>query len=415
MILNKPTGLLLGILALLLGVRWTGVLADAAQSLVSPSPIVWKHLSSKTGDLPVPGPSTQQTSALILDVDKDGRNDFILGFREKAPALVWYRNTKKGWVRRIIEPKYLTVEAGGATLDVDGDGDPDVIFGGDWQSKEVWWWENPYPRYDPNVPWKRHVIKNSGGTQHHDQIVGDFNGDGTPELVFWNQGSQKLFSASLPKDPKVEPWPYQELFSGDGEGLAKGDVDGNGKIDLLAGGRWFKYEEGLLSVTLIDPDQMRSRLAVGDLNGDGRLDVVMVPGDGVGRLKWYEYRGDPNQTSSWIGHDLLGYDVKHGHSLAVADLNGDGHLDIFCAEMGKWTESAPKPDNPNAKMWVFLGDGKGGFTKTEVATGIGSHEDKLGDLNGDGTLDILAKPYNWDTPRVDLWLNLTRLPQKKRE
>ncbi len=111
----------------------------------------WQHLSSSTGDLPVPGPSTQQTGAIVADLANDGTNGFVLSFRQTAPALVWYRRNAAGWDRYVIETNFLTVEAGGAVCDVDGDGHPDIIFGGDWQSDEVWWWENPYPNFDPKV------------------------------------------------------------------------------------------------------------------------------------------------------------------------------------------------------------------------------------------------------------------------
>src|SRR5437868_1402743 len=55
--------------------------------LVQGSGLSWLHLSSKQGDLPVPGESTQQTGAPVADLDQDGVNDFVLSFREKAPAL----------------------------------------------------------------------------------------------------------------------------------------------------------------------------------------------------------------------------------------------------------------------------------------------------------------------------------------
>jgi len=71
----------------------------------------------------------------------------------------------------------------------------------------------------------------------------------------------------------------------------------------------------------------------------------------------------------------------------------------------KWrngTESKPQPDNPNAKAWIFYGDGAGHFRLTEFATGIGFHEARVADLNGDGRMDILDKPYNWEAPRIDV-------------
>jgi VCBS repeat protein/FG-GAP repeat protein len=365
----------------------------------------WRHLSSKTGALIPPGP-TEQTLCLVLDIDRDGVDEFVIGCRREAPAMTWYRRDGDRWRRSLIEDALLPIEAGGAFCDIDGDGDLDIVAGEDYQGNKLYWWENPYPDFDASVPWKRHEIKNSGGNKYHDQLFGDFDGDGKPELVFWNQGAGKLFQAHIPDNPKAGPWPYTEIYAGHGEGLAQGDIDGDGKPDLLAGGRWFKYNGATrFTPTVIDVAQSHPRIALGDLNGDGRLEVVMVPGDGVGRLKWYERNGDPTKSDAWKGHELLDRDVIHGHSLAVADFNDDGHPDIFCGEMAKWTESALQPDHPDATMWLFLGDGKGGFTRTVIATGFGVHEAKVGDLNGDGRPDILAKPYCWDTPRIDLWLN----------
>src|SRR6476660_4992632 len=97
----------------------------------------WQHLSSVNGDLPKPWNSTQQTSALIVDLDKDGVNDFVLSCREEAPVLVWYRHSTKGWQRYVLEKQFKTIEAGGAFLDIDNDGDLDLVYGQDWQGPEM--------------------------------------------------------------------------------------------------------------------------------------------------------------------------------------------------------------------------------------------------------------------------------------
>jgi hypothetical protein len=386
----------------------------------------WTNLSSRKGDLPVPGESTEQTGNLIADLDRDGIQDFILSFRAKAPALVWYRRNAMGWDRYVIEPQFLTVEAGGAACDIDGDGDLDIVFGGDWQSNELWWWENPFPSFDSNVPWKRHTIKMSGQTQHHDQVFGDFENTGKPQLAFWNQGAKSLFIAEIPSDPRqVSAWPYKPVYSGEAgekgdaaggfkyaEGASAVDVDADGVVDLLAGNYWFKYlGGGKFKPTKVG--EIGGRICAGRLiEGTKYPQIIIAPGDGSGPLRWYECLGNPLKEGDWKGHDLLDRQMVHGHTLEVGDVDHDGHLDIFAAEMAKWTEKRPDSDNPKSEAWIFYGDGKGNFQKTVLSIGHGFHEGKLADLDGDGDLDILNKPYNWEAPRVDVWLNNGTGPRK---
>ncbi len=360
----------------------------------------WVHLSTEQGDLPLPTNSTQQTASLIFDVDRNGLNDFVIASRQApGPSVVWYRRSSTGWTRYLIDNSVLSIEAGGAYYDIDGDGDLDIVMGGDYAENKVWWWENPYPAYDPNSGWTRRLIKNSGTSKHHDQIFGDFDSDGQAELVFWNQNARALDLAEIPADPRAtQPWPFTAIYSWTGvehEGLAQADIDGDGKMDIIGGGRWFKHNGGTSYTANVIDDAMRSaRAAVGQFIEGGRPELLFVCGDCDGPLKLYSWNG-----SNWSGRDLLGFTVIHGHSLAVADINGDGHLDIFLAEMRL------DGGNPNAKSWVLTGDGAGNFTRSEVATGYGNHESKVGDLDGDGDIDILGKSYNWDTPRLDIWLN----------
>ncbi len=396
------------------------VLSLAAVLLVpAMAQVTWTRLSSSKGDLPDPGGSNQQTGVLVADLDKQPGQDFVIGYRVKAPALVWFRHTPNGWDRSVIDPDFLTVEAGGAAFDIDADGDLDIVFGADWQGSQLWWWENPYPKFDPNVPWKRRLIKDSGAKQHHDQVFADFKGTGKPQLVFWNQAAKTLFIADIPADPRnTEPWKYEVLYSGQAgqavqnaaqyaEGADAFDVDGDGRPDLLAGNSWFKYRGG----NRFDPIRVGAiggRIRAGRfIKGSKVAQVVIAPGDGSGPLRFYQANGDPARPESWSGRDLLDRDMVHGHTLDLGDVDGDGNLDIFAAEMAKWTSGAAS-DNPTATAWILYGDGKGGFRTTVLVTGDGWHEGRLADLDGDGRLDILNKPYTWEAPRVDIWLNHAR-------
>ncbi|HUV13976.1 MAG TPA: VCBS repeat-containing protein [Acidobacteriota bacterium] len=372
----------------------------------------WTHISTLEGTLEPPNAGNQQTATALFDVDRDGTVDFLVTERTQAPAVVWYRHTASGWDRYVVEGAALRIEAGSAVHDIDGDGDLDVVFGGDSGSNHLWWWENPYPEYEQSRGWKRHAIKNAGAAKHHDQLFGDFDGDGDQELVFWNQGEQKLYLAEIPGLPIKEPWDLSVIYAyssdeeppqrgeyprwkgvNEHEGLALADIDGDGKMDILGGGRWFQHVEGaIFQVHVIDSNYAFSRIAAGQLIEGGRPEVVLVVGDGTAPLILYQWVG-----SEWANRELI-ESVQDGHSLDIIDVDKDGNLDIFLAEMrlGK---------NPEAKTRILLGDGKGGFEEHIVSSGYGLHESRVADLDGDGDIDILGKPYTWEAPRLDIWLN----------
>lgn len=374
--------------------------------------IKWQHLSTENNDLPIPGESLQQTGAVVADLNNDGVNDFVLTFRQKPPSILWYERSKTGWVKHVVENGLLTIEAGATVCDVDNDGDLDIIAGGDSQSNELWWWENPYPNFEKK--WERRIIKSGGANMHHDQLTGNFKNDQTKQLVFWNQNAKTLFLSDIPLNPKIDKWNSIPIFkeerqrkAGESsyvEGLASGDIDGDGTPDIVAGNYWFKYNKKDNTFKAIQFADAAGRVAVGQFKKGKTIQIVISPGDGSGPVTWYECKGNPEDPASWIGHDLAGRVLVHGHSLAVVDINNDGNADIFVAEMAKWTESKKEPDNPNAEALIFYGDGKGNFKKEIFTKGFGFHEAKLADLDGDGDIDILSKPYNWKVPRIDIWL-----------
>jgi len=387
----------------------------------------WKHLSSANGDIAVPNAGDQQTAAAVFDMDGDGIKEFFITERTTAPSVVAYKymgiapNGNPVWDRYIIDDSPQRIEAGSTSCDIDGDGDLDVVFGGEGRSNQVWWWENPYPKLDPEKAWKRHLIKDSGANKHHDQLFGDYDGDGQMELVFWNQSGGLLFLAEIPEKPAKHKgeWPMKVIYTyymdsemeqtgqegypgwkstNEQEGLYACDIDGDGIDDIVGGGRWFKYDgQGGFRENIIDASYTFTRSLAGQFVEGGRPEVILLAGDGHAPMYMYEY----NDKGTWTKTMLI-QQVKDGHTIDALDFNGDGHLDIFSGEMGL------NGGNPEGKIRILLGDGQGHFIHHVVATGIGTHESKITDLDGDGDYDIMSKPYNWKAPRLDIFINETK-------
>lgn len=378
---------------LAVGIAILAILSGSAFARVN-----WVVKSSTTGDLPAPNEGNEQTCCVVCDIDKDGVDDFVIGERTKAPSVVWYKCNGKGWDKHVIDAGPLHPEAGGDAYDIDKDGDLDLVLGQDWIGNAIWWWENPYPNF--GKPWPRRYIKNSGPSKHHDQSFGDYDGDGRVEFVTWNQQDKKLLFYEIPDNPKAtEPWPaaaiYQWSSGREREGFPSipVDIDLDGTLDIIGGGRWFEHLDGTkFREHIIDGEMTFTQCAAGQLVKGGRPEVVFSPGDMDGDAKWYQWNG-----KSWIAHTLRR--VLHGHTCEIRDVDRDGNLDIMIGEMGD------PGAGDNANIYIWYGDGAGGFEETIAWHGQGIHEGRFGDFDGDGDLDILLKPYHHNAPRIDILLN----------
>jgi hypothetical protein len=389
-------------------------LLSGATVSVAVALFAWVMLSTSRGDLEPPNPGRQQTASAVFDIDGDGVNDFVIAERTQAPAVVWYRRHRAGWHRHVLEPDRLAIEAGATFGDVDGDGDLDFIAAGDHSSNGVWWWENPRPSADVTKPWPRRAIKSSGASKHHDLLFVDADSDGRNELIFWNQGAQALFLARPPADVRsAEEWQRTAIYNyskdsemphrgkppgwravNEHEGLAFEDIDLDGKRDIVGGGRWFRHLGGdRFRENLIDASFPFSRCAAAQFIEGGRPEIVLSLGDGVGPLILYEW-------GAGVWHPrTLQESIDNGHTLQAGDFNFDGHADLFLAEMRL------NGANPRSKMLLLFGDGKGNFREEPIAEGYDNHESKMADLDGDGTFDILGKPYNHGVPGLNIWLH----------
>jgi hypothetical protein len=337
----------------------------------------------------------------LADVDGDGRLDVIVGGGWVLDGRVyWYRIGEPtpyliGEVPASDDPDMDTLSAG----DINGDGAPDVVV-----SKGVYWFENPRGHGgDPRQPWAIHVVDADYGV--HNILIRDMNGDGRADIVA-RTDHIGLPGAKIYLQGSGGTWTAVTLANVPlGQGVAVGDINRDGRLDVVGGGMWF--EQPLDPVTgewkrhdFAPTREASGEVAVGDINRDGRLDIVLV--DEVPwpiELTWYEAPADP-VNDVWIPHDVAV--LQRVHSLKLADIDLDGWLDIVTAEQ-------QQSDEKRVMVFYYTGGNTANPTWTpQVLATTGSHNLAVGDIEPDGDVDILGA--NWDPGRTDggaitVWIN----------
>lgn len=384
--------------------------ASAAGSTTVSTPLVPRFTHHTVGSLVNAVEARAQNTFLrVGDVDGDGRPDIVAGGRNGE--LAWWHNpgTVAGtWTRRIIDP-FVEHRSGGGTLARFGSGPGlDVVIGGDEKSDALLWWQNPGADVLTTVkPWHRHTILQTGRQQFSDAVIGTVAWTQRPSLIFLNQRTYEdsgatLAHVPLPDGSIEEPWPGGEtiarlLKAGDvpEEGLLIADVDGDGQNEIVAGGSWYKWEQGDWQAhRWLDPrlGYVTTVLALADVNQDGRPEIVVCEGrrsiyegrDTGGKLAWFSPDDGPERL--WTEHRLAD-NLRDARALAVGDICGQGHLDLLVGEVGIRDRPQPAP-----RLMVWQNVGLGHFLPHVVDAEIGTHHAVLCDLEGRGKLDIVAVP-----------------------
>jgi len=358
--------------------------------------------------------------ACVADVDRDGELDVLSGpywyagpgftaRREIYPATQRFETRGADGSRVEVGgfKGFLSGENGYAevflsyAMDVNGDGWMDYIAVGH-PGKETWWYENPRGGAGH---WRRRLVL--AETDNESPQLVDVTGDGRPELICMNGG--RLGYASPVAGGMEEPWEFHAVTGDRGwkwntHGLGHGDVNGDGRVDLITCVNWWEQPEGggLWRQHDWEFGEAAAQMFATDVNGDGVADVVAswnAHGYGVA---WHEQRRTGGK-GGWTRHMIAGRTAGEGaglvfsqpHALALADMNGDGLPDIVTGKRF-WAHGPKGDEEPNAAavlVWFELRRAGGRVSYAphviDDDSGVGTQV-TVADVNRDGKLDVVV-------------------------
>lgn len=342
----------------------------------------------------------------IGDIDGDKKPDIVAGRN-------WYSG--EDWaprpVRTIEDWNGYVQSNGDYLLDVNGDGRLDVIAGS-FLPTEVHWYQNPGAEaLRLGQTWKKHLLVDTKTTNNEGQLMHDIDGDGRPEwivdrwvpnvpMTVWrivDRTAEELSGVDPKTDSgaKVKMVPHQLGDNGNGHGLAVGDINADGKADVLVGQGWYEQPAGdpWAGPWNFHPDwdlQASIPMIIDDLDADGDGDLILGNGHDYGLFWWQNDGPDKTGKISWTKHEI---DSRYSqpHTLAWQDIDNDGEPELITGKR-YFAHNGGDPGGREMPCLYYYDWNKESksFTRHTIDEGhVGCGlQIATGDLNGDQKTDI---------------------------
>jgi hypothetical protein len=328
-------------------------------------------------------PGAAETAA-VADINRDGKADIVSGDQ-------WYESpTWKPHHFRDLHFQNNYVDAfSDLPMDVDGDGWVDLITA-TWFSKKISWYRNPGKS---GGEWKEFPIVLEHNTEF--AFLVDMDNDGKALEVLPQFGNKTAPTAWF--ENAEGKWVQHTISATNfGHGIGAGDVNGDGRNDVLTAKGWLEAPADPRATNWTEhaawnfPEHL-SFIHVHDVNNDKRPDVVFGNAHDYG-LYWLENMAD----GTWKKREIDSA-WSQAHTVLLVDLNGDGKTDVLSGKRFLAHDHDPGAQDPNGIFWYETIPGPDGKGITWVRHVIdfggragGGMQMPVVDLDGDGDLDIVA-------------------------